>query len=485
MNTLAFASISELKNKLVRKEVSPQELVDFYTQRFAKYDGNLGSALEIFDSNSILSQANNTTGLLAGIPGLIKDNICQIGRRASCASKILENYVATYDATVIQNLKKSGALLLGRANMDEFAMGSSNETSAFKKCRNPWNSECVPGGSSGGSAAAVAAGLVPWALGSETGGSVRLPAAFCGIVGIKPTYGLVSRYGLIAYASSLDQIGVFTRTVVDNADVLGVIASHDVKDSTSVASSSYDYVKNIRQPLSKEFTIGVVENALNANGLDLEVKQAVEQAVKFYGQDLKVKIKYLNLTTLDYSAAAYFIISRAEAASNLARFDGVRYGMRSKSAQNLYEMYADTRHDGFGSEVRLRIMVGNYVLSEGHAGQYYHNAQKVQRMIRKELVDVFTGVDLLITPSQAMPAFKIGAFDKNKLQMDLQDYFTCFVNLAGLPAISVPCGFSKTGLPLAFQLIGTHFSESVLYQAAFQYEQAHSWYKMHPDKLLI
>jgi len=485
MNTLAFASIQELKNKLAKKEISQSELVSFYAERFAKYDGNLGSALEIFESSSVLSQTNQQAGVLAGIPGLIKDNICQTGRRASCASKILENYISTYDATVIENLKQSGALLLGRANMDEFAMGSSNETSAFKKCRNPWNNECVPGGSSGGSAAAVAAGLVPWALGSETGGSVRLPAAFCGIVGIKPTYGLVSRYGLIAYASSLDQVGVFTRNVADNALVLGAIASHDPKDSTSIAAPTYDYSKNITQDLPKEFTIGVIENALNADGLDLEVKQAVERAVSFYGQDLKVKIKYLNLKTLDYSAAAYFIISRAEAASNLARFDGVRYGMRSKSAQNLYEMYADTRHDGFGAEVRLRIMVGNYVLSEGHAGQYYHNAQKVQRMIRQEMVDVLAGVDLLITPTQAMPAFKIGAFDKNKLQMDLQDYFTCFVNLAGLPAISVPCGFSKAGLPMAFQLIGTHFSESILYQAAYQYEQAHSWYKTHPDKLLI
>ncbi len=480
MSIFAFASIDDLKNKLAKKEVTPQELVQYYAQRFAKYDDSLGSALEIFDTNSVLKDATSS-GPLAGIPGLIKDNICQDGRRASCASKILENYVATYDATVVKNLKNAGALLMGRANMDEFAMGSSNEHSAYKKCRNPWNEQCVPGGSSGGSAAAVAAGLVPWALGSETGGSVRLPAAFCGIVGIKPTYGLVSRYGLIAYASSLDQVGVLTRGVKDNAHVLSAIASHDPKDSTSIASPDYDYVKNINMSLPKEFTIGVVANALNAQGLDLQVKQAVEQAIKFYGEGLKVNIKYLDLKTLDYSAAAYFIISRAEAASNLARFDGVRYGLRSKEAQNLYDMYADTRHDGFGDEVRLRIMVGNYVLSEGHAGQYYHNAQKVQRMIRQEFIDTFAGVDLLITPSQAMPAFKIGAFDQDKLQMDLQDYFTCFVNLAGLPAISVPCGFTKDGLPLAFQLVGPHLSEAVLYRAAYQYEQAHDWHKKQPS----
>lgn len=482
MKSLAFASIADLKTKLANQEITMQELVEFYSQRFAKYDKELGSALEIFTTASILEKALNVTGPLAGIPGLIKDNICQEGRAASCASKILTGFCATYDATVIDKLKQAGALLLGRANMDEFAMGSSNEHSAFKKCLNPWNEECVPGGSSGGSAAAVAAGLVPWALGSDTGGSVRLPAAFCGIVGMKPTYGRVSRYGMIAYASSLDQVGVLTRTVADNAQILNVIAGHDPKDSSSLDVAKPDYLKTLDQSLPESFTIGVVENALNADGLDLEVKQAIEQVVKFYGQALKIKIKYLKVESLDYSAAAYFIISRAEAASNLARFDGVRYGMRSRTAKNLYEMYADTRHDGFGDEVRLRIMVGNYVLSEGHAGKYYHSAQKVQHMIRKELVDVFNGVDLLIMPSQAMPAFKIGAFDKNKLQMDLQDYFTCFVNLAGLPAISVPCGYSQAGLPIGFQLIGPHLSEAILYQAAYQYEQAHAWHEKRPTK---
>lgn len=481
MKSFAFASIDDLKDKLAKKEVTPTELVEFYVQRFAKYDTELGSALEVFDTSSILAGAHNG-GELAGIPGLIKDNICQDGRKATCASKILANFVATYDATVVKNLKKSGALLLGRANMDEFAMGSSNEYSAFKKCYNPWDLECVPGGSSGGSGAAVAAGLVPWALGTETGGSVRLPAAFCGIVGIKPTYGLISRYGVVAYASSLDQVGVLTRSVKDNAQVLSTIAEYDAKDSTSLRVVKKDYVRAIAEALPKNFTIGVVENALSADGLDTEVKAAVERVVSFYEKELGVKVKRFNIKSLDYSAAAYFIISRAEAASNLARFDGVRYGMRSKDAKTLYEMYADTRHDGFGDEVRLRIMVGNYVLSEGHAGEYYHNAQKVQRIIRKELVETFRDVNVLITPSQAMPAFKVGAFDKNKLQMDLQDYFTCFVNLAGIPAISVPCGFSKAGLPLGFQLVGPHLSEEILYNVAYKYEQAHSWYKMHPDK---
>jgi aspartyl-tRNA(Asn)/glutamyl-tRNA(Gln) amidotransferase subunit A len=480
MKTLSFASIDEIKEKLEKKEITTAELLEFYAQRFAKYDGNLGSALQVFDTASVID-GSNCKGVLAGIPGLIKDNICQKGRNTSCASKMLENFVATYDATVIKNLRKKGALLIGRANMDEFAMGSSNEHSAFKKCRNPWSDDHVPGGSSGGSAAAVAAGLIPWALGTDTGGSVRLPAAFCGIVGIKPTYGLVSRYGVVAYASSLDQVGVLTRSVKDSAHVLSVIAGHDIKDSTSLRVIKKDYVKSLEEPLPKGFTIGVVENTLTAEGLDPEVKEAVEKAVKYY-EDQGFNVKRINLGALDYSAAAYFIISRAEAASNLARFDGVRYGMRNDEATNLAEMYSDTRHDGFGDDVRLRILVGNYVLSEGHSGDYYHNSKKVQRMIRKEFVETFKNVDLLITPSQAMPAFKIGAFDNNKLQMDLQDYFTCFVNLAGVPAISVPCGFSKEGLPIGFQLVGPHLSEELLYRAAYRYEQAHEWHKMHPEK---
>lgn len=482
MKSLSFATIAELRALLDRKEITPAELTEFYLGRFAKYDSQIGSALELFETGSILKSAN-CTGDLAGIPGILKDNICQTNRIASCASKMLENYRATYDATVTARLKEAGALIVGRANMDEFAMGSSNEYSAFKKCYNPWNLECVAGGSSGGSIAAVAAGLIPWSLGSETGGSVRLPAAFCGVVGLKPTYGLVSRYGLIAYASSLDQVGVCTRTVEDNAQVLSVIAGQDTKDSSSLNVPKQNFLTNLKQPLPKGFRIGLVENILTAEGLDSEVKEAVDQAVKFY-ESQDVQIKRISLPTLDYSAAVYFILSRAEAASNLARFDGVRYGLRDKSAKTLNDMYKMSRHDGFGDEVRLRILVGNYVLSEGHAGQYYVKAKKIQNMMHQEFVNAFRDVDLLITPSQAMPAFKAGAFDNNKLQMDLQDYFTCFANLAGVPAMTVPCGFSKAGLPIGFQLVGPHLSESVMYQAAYQYEQAHNWFKMHPTNLL-
>ncbi len=482
MKSLAFATIEELRLLLDRKEVTAAELVAFYAQRFAKYDPSIGSALELFDTDSILKNSSEL-GELAGIPGILKDNICQTGRIASCGSKMLANYRSNYDATVTARLKDAGALIIGRANMDEFAMGSSNEYSAFKKCYNPWNLECVSGGSSGGSVAAVAAGLIPWSLGSETGGSVRLPAAFCGVVGIKPTYGLISRYGLVAYASSLDQIGVCTRTVEDNARVLSVIAGQDPKDSSSLNVLKQNFLTNLKQPLPKKLRIGLIENILAAEGLDPEVKSAVDAVVNFY-ESQGVEIKRISLPTLDYAAATYFIISRAEAASNLARFDGVRYGLRNKAATTLNDMYKMSRHDGFGDEVRLRILIGNYVLSEGHAGQFYVNAKKIQNMMRQEFVNAFKDVDLLITPSQAMPAFKVGAFDNNKLQMDLQDYFTCFANLAGVPAMTVPCGFSKSGLPIGFQLVGPHLSEALMYQVAYQYEQAHDWHKMHPENLL-
>lgn len=478
MSTLAFATIKELREKLDKNEISSKELVEYYSDRFKKYNSKLGAALEVFDTDSILKD-NNGVGSLAGIPGIIKDNIAQKNRKMTCASKILENFVSPYDATATKRLKEAGATLMGRANLDEFAMGSSNETSAFGKAYNPWNLECVPGGSSGGSAVAVAAGLVPWALGSETGGSVRLPASFCGITGLKPTYGLVSRYGLTAYASSLDQIGVFTRSVEDNATVLSVLAGRDFKDSTSLQVDSKDFNSFLTGKLKPGLKIGVIKNTMEAEGMDPEIKEAIEKSIKFY-EEQGASITYLDINALNYSAAAYFIISRAEAASNLARFDGVRYGYRNKDAKTLEELYSKSRHDGFGQEVRSRILVGNYVLSAGHSGEFYDNAKKVQRLIRKQLIDTFAKVDVLISPTHAAPAFKFGAFDENKLQMDLQDYFTCFANMAGVPALSIPCGFTKDKMPIGFQLVGPHLSEGLLYQTAQVYEQATDWHKMHP-----
>ncbi len=478
MTTLAFATISELKKKLEKKEISAEELLSYTIERFNKHDKLVGSALEVFDKDSILVKSKNK-GTLAGIPGLIKDNITQEGRALTCASRILEGFTATYDATAIDRLKDEGALLVGRANMDEFAMGSSTETSAFMKTRNPWDTNRVPGGSSGGSIAAVAAGLVPWALGSETGGSVRQPAALCGIVGLKPTYGLVSRYGLVAYGSSLDQIGIATRTVHDAASVLSVIAGQDIKDSSTLPVEKKDYTQKLDGKLPEKLVIGIVDNAVNAENMDAEVKALIEQAIKQL-ESLGAIIKRISIPSMDYSAAAYFIISRAEAASNLARFDGVRYGARDKSAQTLAQMYTETRRNGFGSEVKSRILIGNYVLSAGHAGAYYEKARNVQRMIRHEFIQAFKDVDVLVMPTQPASAFTFGAFDVDKLQMDLQDYFTCPINLAGIPAISIPCGFTKQNLPIGFQLVGPHLSEELLCQVAHAYEVSQPWAGMHP-----
>lgn len=479
MNHLAFATISELQVLLRKKEISQKELLAFFLQRFKEHDINkLNSALEVFDIESIL-QASSLTGELAGIPGLIKDNISQKDRTLSCASKMLEHFKAIYDATAISRLKESGALLVGRANMDEFAMGSSTENSAYMKTKNPWDVTRVPGGSSGGSIAAVAAGLVPWALGSETGGSVRQPAALCGIVGLKPSYGLISRYGLVAYASSLDQIGIATRTVRDNATVLSVVAGHDQYDSTSLPVEKKDYTKALDVGMPAGLRIGIVDEAFRFDGMDPEITHAVETAVTTF-ESMGATIKRITLPTLSYSAAAYFILSRAEAASNLARFDGVRYGLRDKSAKTLSSMYDNSRHDGFGAEVRSRIMVGNYVLSAGHAGQFYDHAKKVQKAIRFDFAQTFKDVDCIIMPTHPAPAFTFGAYDVDKLQMDLQDYFTCPVNLAGIPALSIPCGFTQSGLPIGMQLIGRHLTEELLFSIAHAYEQKTTWHTRHP-----
>lgn len=480
MNTLAFASIKEIKEKLARKEISKEEVLTYFLNRFEKYDSSIESALEIFDKESILAHTK-AEGSLAGIPGIIKDNILQKDRNLTCASKILKGFKATYDATVTTRLKNQGALLVGRANCDEFAMGSSGETSAYKKSKNPWDTQRVPGGSSSGSAAAVAAGLVPWSLGSETGGSIRLPAAFCNLVGIKPTYGRVSRYGLVAYGSSLDQVGAFTRTVYDNALVMSAIAGQDAKDSSTRAVDVADYTAQLTGKIKPGLTIGVIENALYAQGMDPEIAAAIETAIKEY-EKLGATIKKISLPSLEYGAATYFIISRAEAASNLARFDGVRYGLRA-DVDELHEMYLKTRHDGFGSEVKARIIVGNYVLSAGHAGQYYQKANTARAIIRSEFMDAFKSVDVMLMPTHSISPFKFGSFEVDKLAMDLQDNFTCTANLAHIPALSIPCGFTKERLPIGLQLIGPDFSEELLYQTAYAYEQVAPWHTYKPDNL--
>jgi aspartyl-tRNA(Asn)/glutamyl-tRNA(Gln) amidotransferase subunit A len=478
MVDLAFKTIQEIQDLIETEKCSAEEVLDYFIARFKEIDPKLGSALEVFDRASILERVK-CKGVLHGIPGLIKDNINQTGRSLTCASKILENFVSPYDATVIERLKDEGALLVGRANLDEFAMGSSTETSAYQKTKNPWNTECVPGGSSGGSAAAVSAGLVPWALGTDTGGSVRQPAAFCGIVGLKPTYGAVSRFGVVAYASSLDQVGVFSRTVHDNAKVFSVIAGHDERDASTLKLDKKDYTQGLDGKLPEGLRIGIVTNAMEAEGLDSEVKQIVEDASKQF-EGMGATVTPVSLPALDYSAATYFIISRAEAASNLARFDGVRYGHRSTKSKDLAELYTNSRSEGFGKEVQVRMLVGNYVLSAGHAGQFYNNAKLVQNLIRKEFHDTFQNFDLLIMPTQSVPAFNFGAYDNNKLQMDLQDYFTAGMNLAGIPAMSIPCGFTKANMPIGMQLIGPHLSEELLFKVGHAYQQVTDWHKKHP-----
>jgi len=486
MNNLAFTSIKDLRVLLAKKEISHDELLNFYRKRFEQHDHQIKSALEIFDAPSIKQRACNVDiGLLGGIPGLIKDNICMKGRIASCGSRILEHYKAPYNATVIDRLSQEGALFIGRANMDEFAMGSSTETSAFQRTHNPWNLTRVPGGSSGGSVAAVAAGFVPWALGSETGGSVRQPAALCGVVGSKPTYGLISRYGLVAYGSSLDQIGIATRTVYDNALVLSVMAGNDSRDATSISDrllqdKKFDFTKDLTGKIRPGLKIGVIDNALYAEGIDPNIVEALETALKEL-EKLGAKIHHISLPSMDYSAATYFIISRAEAASNLARFDGVHYGTRSKDAQTLQEVYELSRANGFGIETKVRILMGNFVLSVGHADQYYQSAKSVRRIMREEFLETFKKVDLLFSPVSPSGAFAFNAFKENAVQMDLQDYFTCSANLVGIPAVSVPCGFTDEALPIGFQLLGPDYSESLIFQTLHAYEQQTPYHLMFPN----
>ena len=476
MNSLSFATIKQLREKLKTKEISTKELLDFFINRFEAYDGELGSALEIFDPEWILKNSS-LLGKLDGIPGIIKNNIAVKDQLLTCASRILENFTSPYDATVILRLKAQGGAIIGRANLDEFAMGTSTETSYFQKTKNPWDLTRVPGGSSGGSVAAVAAGLVPWALGSETGGSVRNPAAFCGIVGMKPTYGHVSRYGLVHYASSLDQIGPCARSVYDCALIFSLMAGVDERDSSTLQVDPKDYTAQLDGKLPKGLKIGIVDNALSAEGMDPEVVAAIEAGIKEF-EKLGATIHHITLPAVDYSAAAYFVLSRAEAASNLARFDGVRYGFRNKQASTLRAMYDETRHDGFGAEVKKRIMVGNYVLSSRHSGEFYDNAQKIKRLIRSQFVDAFKEVDVLLMPTHPAPASKLGELDP--MQLDLQDYFTCPMNLAGVPAISIPCGMSKGGLPIGFQIAAPHLAEELMFQVADAYEQATPWHTMHP-----
>ncbi|MGH9915258.1 MAG: Asp-tRNA(Asn)/Glu-tRNA(Gln) amidotransferase subunit GatA, partial [Pyrinomonadaceae bacterium] len=395
--------------------------------------------------------------------------ICVRGLQASCGSKILGSYHPPYDATVTERLRNAGMIIVGKTNCDEFAMGSSNENSAFGPVRNPWNTDYVPGGSSGGSAAAVAAGMVPVALGSDTGGSIRQPAALCGVVGIKPTYGRVSRYGLVAFGSSLDQIGVFARNTEDAARVLGVIAGHDTRDATTAEIEVPDYVAEFTAPVTG-LRLGI-PRALFGEGLDGEVRSSVEAAIEVY-RKLGVRIVDVELPHTKYSIAAYYIIATAEASSNLARFDGVRYGYRSKNASTLSEMYCRTRDEGFGAEVKRRIMLGTFVLSSGYYDAYYRKGQQVRTLNREDFKRAFELCDAIVTPTSPSPAFKFGQKTDDPLAMYLCDIYTVSMNLAGIPGVSIPCGLTSEGLPIGMQLVGPHWTEGRLLRLGNVYAQA-------------
>ena len=439
----------------------------------AKLNETLNAFLEI-DRDGALARADeldkaSTTRSLHGIPIAIKDNICVRGLQTSCGSRILGDYHPPYNATVIERLHNAGAVIIGKTNCDEFAMGSSNENSAFGPVRNPWDTTKVPGGSSGGSAAAVASGIVPVALGSDTGGSVRQPASLCGVVGLKPTYGRNSRYGLVAFASSLDQVGVFARNVSDAAKVLAVIAGRDELDATTADVAVPDYAAALSTDI-KGARIGFPE-ALFGAGLDDEVGKTVKAVVDAY-RALGAEIVDVDLPHARYAIAVYYIIATAEASSNLARFDGVRYGFRAEDAPELRQMYRKTREEGFGPEVKRRIMLGTYVLSAGYYDAYYRKAQQVRALIRKDFLDAFKQCDAIITPTSPTAAFSLGEKVDDPLAMYLNDIYTVTANLAGVPGLSAPCGLSSERLPIGYQLLGPYWSEPTLFKLAYAYEQA-------------
>jgi len=462
-------TIHELKARLATGELSIDELLDSYYQRIGEVEDRVRSYVTLTE-NLARQRADNLqdkAGELSGIPLAIKDNMSTEGVQTSCSSRILQGYLPPYNATVVNRLNDSGAITLGKTNMDEFAMGSSTENSGFFPTHNPWDLERAPGGSSGGSAAAVAAGEAAGALGSDTGGSIRQPAAFCGVVGLKPTYGLVSRYGLIAYASSLDQIGPITRDVEDTALLLNVIAGHDPLDSTSVKIDIPDYTEFLQDDV-KGMKIGLPEEYFSMK-FDPEVKESVLAGVKRL-EEAGAEVEEVSLPSAEYALAAYYIIAPAEASSNLARYDGVRYGYRCKGAADLKEMFTRTRNEGFGDEVKRRIMLGTYVLSSGYYDAFYLKAQKVRTLIKEDFDRLFKDYDLLISPTTPTTAFKIGEMT-DPLEMYQADIFTVPVNIAGIPAISIPCGFDSKGLPIGLQIMGPHFGEGRIIQAAYTLEK--------------
>ena len=484
-----MASIRELHQQLISKERSAVEITQAALDRIQAVEPQVHSFLQVTGDRALEQAqqvdaklaAGEEIGLLAGIPIGIKDNMCTKGIRTTCASRILENFVPPYESTVTAKLAAAGAVMVGKTNLDEFAMGGSTENSAFYPTANPWDLDRVPGGSSGGSAAAVAAGECTVSLGSDTGGSIRQPASLCGIVGMKPTYGLVSRYGLVAFASSLDQIGPFGRSVEDAAILLQEIAGHDPKDSTSLNVEIPNYASLLKPAFSKKkkFRIGVVKETFG-EGLDPQVEQAVQAAIAQF-KDLGAEIQEISCPQFRAGIAAYYIIAPSEASANLARYDGVKYGARAENAENLMEMYTKTRAQGFGAEVKRRIMIGTYALSAGYYDAYYLKAQKVRTLIKRDFEKAFDQVDVLVCPTAPTTAFKAGEKTNDPLGMYLLDLMTIPANLAGLPGLSLPCGFDDQGLPIGLQILGNVLREDLVLQAAYAYEQATDWHTRSPN----
>ena len=452
-------TVQELKEKLDKKEITSKEIFESYQARIQEKEKNIKAFVSLNDPKEIKENS---------IPIGIKDNINIKGTKTTCSSKMLENFVSPYSATVIEKLENENIISIGKLNMDEFAMGASTEYSYFQKTRNPWNLNRVPGGSSGGSAAAVASNMVPWALGSDTGGSIRQPASFCGVVGLKPTYGLVSRYGLVAFASSLDQIGPITKDVKDCAMLLNIISGHDEKDSTSAEKEKKDYMKNLEKDV-KGLKIGLPKQYMG-EGIHQEVKEKILEVAKKY-EEMGAIVEECEFNCSEYALATYYIIACAEASSNLGRFDGIRYGYRAKEFSNLKELYKNSRSEGFGAEVKRRIILGTYVLSSGYYDAYYKKALQVRTLVKKEFERLFKTYDILLTPTAPSTAFEIGTKSNNPLEMYLADLCTVSINIAGLPAISVPCGIDSKGLPVGMQLIGKAFDEETILNAAYQYEK--------------
>ncbi len=474
MNLYEYTA-GQLLELIKHKKATPGEILDSIRQRIKSTNKKINGYVLI---NSEPYRQAPAGGKLSGIPIAVKDNICVEGEKTTCGSKILQGFIPPYDATVIKKLRQAGAILLGKTNMDEFAFGSSCETSTYGPTFNPWNLKHVPGGSSGGSAAVVSAGQAAMALGSDTGGSIRQPAAFCGVVGLKPTYGRVSRYGLIAFASSLDQIGPITKNVTDAALLLNVIAGYDEKDSTSADIEVPDYTKSLVKDI-KGLRIGIPRECFK-KGVNREVEQNFRQAIKLF-ERLGAKTEEISLPYLDYAISCYYIVAPAEASSNLARFDGVEYGLRAEAQGDLNQMYEQTREIGFGSEAKRRIILGTYVLSSGYYDAYYLKALKVRTLIKEDFEKIFKKYDCIITPTSPTAAFKIGEKINDPLSMYLSDIFTASINLAGIPAISIPCGFTEKNLPLGLQIITKAFSEQTLFRAAYTFEQSSDYHLKRPN----